>query len=363
MKLNVYNLNISEFDWVIPGGSNQRSNISKSSSQMSLNPTLVWYYNTDAGYPKYPTTITNNIVFTSNLEGYIILSDIYTGSKIGSLSVNPKSITSAPIIKDNSIIFTTNGYKSNFIGRYNLIEGKYTWQKDIPRCETLMIVENDFLIIATVKGDILKLNLEKGNIIWNAKNLNREENFSAFFSSPALIKDAIYIGNDNGCIYKIDLNTGKVQNKLNIGASINSDVSIYDGKIFLGGNNNYFYCLDENLNISWKKNIFTKTVNSNCFAPDKVFIAGINGIIYCLNLKDGNEIWKFKTGGTITAAPLFKDDKIYIGSFDKNIYCLDSNDGSLIWKYELEGRIRGGVVICQNYLIVTSDDKNIYCFK
>ncbi len=156
IKLNIYNLQLKEFDWSIPGGSNQRDNISKSTSKIKDNPTVKWYYNSDAGYPKYSVTVTNNIIFTANLEGYIILFDINTGSKIGSISTNPKSITSAPVIRDNCIIFTTNGYKGNFIAKYNLIEGKYIWQKQISRCETLSIVENDYVIVSTVNGDILK---------------------------------------------------------------------------------------------------------------------------------------------------------------------------------------------------------------
>ncbi len=363
IKLNIYNLQLKEFDWSIPGGSNQRDNISKSTSKIKDNPTVKWYYNSDAGYPKYSVTVTNNIIFTANLEGYIILFDINTGSKIGSISTNPKSITSAPVIRDNCIIFTTNGYKGNFIAKYNLIEGKYIWQKQISRCETLSIVENDYVIVSTVNGDILKINYENGNFIWNAKTKNTRENFLGFFSSPALFNDAIFIGNDNGKIYKIDINTGKIINSLNVGGIINSDISVYNGKIFFSSTNKNFYCCDENLEIKWLKDISTKTINSNCFDTNKIFIAGVNGVIYCLNQNNGEEIWKYKTGGTITASPLIKDDKIYIGSFDKYIYCLNKNNGNLLWKYQLDGRIRSGITIWKNFLIATSDDKKIYCFQ
>jgi len=363
IKLNLYNFETKEEDWTIPGGSNQRDNISKSQYKISNNPTLLWYYNSDAGYPKYPITVSNSIIFTSNLEGYITLSDIYTGSKIGSLYANPKSITSAPIIKKNCMIFTTNGYKGNFIGNYNLIEGKYNWIKQIPRCETLLLVENDFIIVATVKGDIFKMNFETGDLIWNAKTKNQSENFLSFFSSPALFNNFIFIGNDNGNLYKINANTGEIIKSINIGSVINSDISIYNNKIFFSANNNIFYCCDEELNIIWKKDLNTKTSNSNCFDSNKIFIAAINGVVFCLNILDGNEIWSFRTGGTITASPIIQKDKIFIGSFDKFIYCLNKNNGELIWRYELDGRIRGGIVIWKDYIIATSDDKNIYCFK
>lgn len=363
IKLNIYNLEIFEYDWTLPGGSNQRNNISKSAQKIRDNLTLKWYYNTDAGYPKYPITVTNNIIFTANLEGYITLSDIRNGAKIGSLSVPQKSVTSAPIVKDNSIIFTTNGYRNNFIAKYNLIEGKYIWQKNIPRSETLMIAESDFVIAATIKGDLIKFDIENGNVLWNAKTQNPLENYLSFYSSPAYLKGAIYIGNDNGKLYKIDVNNGKIINSTNLGSMINSDVSIFNEKIFISANNNNFYCLDDSLNILWTKNLNTKTINSNCFDSTYVYIAGINGYVYCLNQSDGTEIWKFKTGGTITGSPIINNDKIFIGSFDKNIYCLNKNNGKVIWKYELDGRIRGGAVIWQNYLLVTSDDKNIYCFQ
>ncbi|MCX7834330.1 MAG: PQQ-binding-like beta-propeller repeat protein [Ignavibacteria bacterium] len=363
VKLNIHYLELSENDWIIPGGSNQRDNISKSILNISDNPTLQWYYNSDAGYPKYPLTIANNIIFSANLEGYITLSDINTGSRIGSFSVPAKSITSAPIIINNSIIFTTNGYKENFVGRYNLIEGKYKWQRQIPRCETLMIAESDYIIIATVNGDLLKINSENGDMIWNAKTQNSSEIFSAFYSSPALLKGSIFIGNDNGNIYKIDVNTGKIVKKLELESMINSDISIYNDKIFFSANNNNFYCCNETLSIIWERNLNSKTINSNCFDIDKLYIAAINGYIYCLNQSNGNEIWKYKTGGTITGSPIIHNEKIFIGSFDKNIYCLNKNNGNLLWKYQLDGRIRGGLVIWKNYLIVTSDDKNIYCFK
>ncbi len=363
IKLNLYNFETKEEDWTIPGGSNQRDNISKSQYKISNNPSLLWYYNSDAGYPKYPVTVANNIIFTSNLEGYILLSDINTGSKIGSLYVNPKSITSAPVIKDNCILFTTNGYKGNFIASYNLIDGKYKWTKQIPRCETLLLVENNFIFTATVKGDLLKMHLENGDLLWNAKTKNQGENFLSFYSSPALIDSILYIGNDNGKLYKINANTGEIIKYLNVEAAINSDISIFNKRIFFSANNNIFFCCDEDLNIIWEKNLNTKTINSNCFDSDYIYIAAVNGAIFCLNILDGNELWNYKTGGTITASPVIHNDKIFIGSFDKNIYCLNKNNGNIIWKYKLDGRIRSGIAIWKDYIIVTSDDKNIYCFK
>lgn len=347
-------------DWLMCGGNCAKTNISNSKSVLTPPFKLLWDYSLEAGISKNSIAASNGVVFINTLSGELQALNITNGKSLGNYKKLGKAAFSTPLIYKDYIICTFSGDKESSILCYDLKIGIEKWRKNFYSIEASPILVNDNIILSTVEGEIVKLNLADGKEQWSYKLKNQK---FGFYSSPSFSGNKIFTGATDGYMYCIDFNSGKEMWKYKTNASVYADVSIYDNKIYFGSDDKNFYCLDTAGKLIWSKNLNSKVISSCGFYNDKIIISTVGGKIYSLNQNDGGENWSFTTKGAIHASPLIKDNKIFIGSYDFFIYCIDAEDGAELWKYKTEGRIRSSAVVWKDYILVGSDPKYFYCFK
>ncbi|MBN1634506.1 MAG: PQQ-binding-like beta-propeller repeat protein [Ignavibacteria bacterium] len=350
-------------DWLVPGGTPERNNISLSNQELRVKLNELWNYNTDAGFPVYSVTVSDYLAFVSTLEGKIYAFDILNGTKAGSISVKAKSLSSAPIINGNELLFSTNGPENNYLYSFNMIKGEENWMLPINRSETAPVFKEGRIYLATVEGELICVNTNDSTFIWNSKKNNRNEIFNAYYSSPALSGDKIFIGNDNGCLYGFDIRTGNIINKIKTDSKINSDISIFNNRVIFSNNNGELYCTDTTLDIIWRSVTGYKVLSSFTNYNETIFVPTVEGKLLMVNIMDGKVEKELSTAGTIKAPPLLHNGKIYIGSYDKYFYCFDAATGDLLWRKKFDGRIGSSAVVWENYLLIPCEDRYIYCFQ
>ena len=121
-----------------------------------------------------------------------------------------------------------------------------------------------------------------------------------FDATPVISDGVIYVGNQEGKFYAIDLSTGKQIWEFEASSAIAGPAAVFGSRVFFGDTGGIFYALNIELGIeAWR------------FEADDKIEGGVN------MLEDGN--------GTV---------RIYFGSHDYFLYCLDAGDGSLLWKHE-----------------------------
>ncbi len=153
-----------------------------------------------------------------------------------------------------------------------------------------------------------------------------------FEGSPIVVKNqsdgkpTVYIGDMDGVLFSIDLQTGKKNWEYDIGLGFSASPAYHDGKIFIGDIDGYFWCFDE----------------------------------------QGKKLWSFESGAEITGAANFFKDSVVFGSQDAKLYRLKQSDGSLIWEFQTEDQIRcsatvtgktGFVAGCDAFLHLVDLDK------
>lgn len=350
-------------DWLVPGGTPERNNVSFSNQALSNEPEELWCYNTDAGFPEYSVTVSDYLAFVSTLEGKIYALNIKNGTKAGSISVKAKSLSSAPVINGNELLFTTNGPENNYLYSFNTIKGEENWTLPINRSETAPVFAGKCFYFATVEGELICVNTDEAALIWNSKEINRNEIFSAYYSSPALSGNKIFIGNDNGCLYAFDTRTGKIINKIKTGSRINSDISVINNRIIFSNNNGELFCTDTTPDIIWRSATGCKVLSSFTIYNETIFVPTIEGKLLMLNITDGKIEKELSTQGAIKSPPLLHQGKIFVGSYDKYFYCFDAATGDMLWRKLFENRIGSSAVVWENYLLIPCEDRYIYCFQ
>lgn len=154
-------------------------------------------------------------------------------------------------------------------------------------------------------------------------------------STPAVTKDLVIFGNQNGVIKAISLKDGKEKWSFGTSGSIFSSPAVQGDRVVLGSGDGYVYCLNVKSGIvNWKIKTGAAVLGSPVIKRDTIYIGGSDHSFIALNLNSGMVYWKF-TGltGPIVSTPLVYGGMVIFGAWDKYLYALDRQDGKLIWKW------------------------------
>ena len=230
------------------------------------------------------------------------------------------------------------------------------------------LVFEDNIIFSDDKGTIFNIN-QNGEINWKKniyKKIYKKINKNLVFS---IYQNNIYIADNIGFIYSIDLDDGKLVWIKNHGIPIKSNIKIYKNKIFLINQDNRIFCLNtKNGSKIWdirSAPSFIKLQNFLSTAISKqgdIVTINSSGDLLKVNANDGRVIWTLSTlESTLAhATDFFKSSEIVI--VDENIlfssklsfFSYNLNTGQINWKQEVSS-IGAPIVDGKNIFILTKN--------
>ncbi len=191
-----------------------------------------------------------------------------------------------------------------------------------------------------------------------------EEGGGSINSSPRLRGDYIYVAAMDGCLYKLDKETGKLVWKFKAGGLFCDAYPVFmDGFIYIGNYDHNFYAIEEETGKElWRFQTGDRIYGSSALVTgDMVIFTSKDYYVYSLNRRTGEIIWTFRTGGWAASTPTEHDGRILVSSSDGNMYCLDKN-GKEFWRFKTGGNIFSQNRFCINEgnVYFGSDDFNVY---
>ena len=155
------------------------------------------------------------------------------------------------------------------------------------------------------------------------------------YSTPVTDGDNLYIGDDVGMFYCLDLHTGATKWTFDTGMRIVGSPAVADGVVVFGSANYNIY----GLNTKTGKPRWTFTTNQAVMGAATIhegvaYIGGGDGRMFAFDLKTGALKWSFnELKNYVLTRPLVYNDKLYFGAWDTYLYALHLKDGSLAWKW------------------------------
>ncbi len=144
----------------------------------------------------------------------------------------------------------------------------------------------------------------------------------AFEGSPVVVDGVVYIGDLDGGLYALDLNTGAKK---------------------------------------WEHRAAeTGFIASPAVRGGRVFIGDYDGRFYCLNAADGKPLWGFESEAQIDSGANFYQDNVLFGSQDGTLYCLNAKSGKLTWKYQIDDQIRCTPTVVEERCFVAGCDGRLH---
>ena len=155
------------------------------------------------------------------------------------------------------------------------------------------------------------------------------------YSTPVTDGENLYIGDDVGMFYCLDLHTGATKWTFDTGMRIVGSPAVADGVVVFGSANYNIYGLDTKTGKPrWTYTTKQAVMGAATIHEGVAYIGGGDGRIFAFDLKTGALKWSFnELKNYVLTRPLVYNDKLYFGAWDTYLYALHLKDGSLAWKW------------------------------
>jgi outer membrane protein assembly factor BamB/predicted phosphodiesterase len=155
------------------------------------------------------------------------------------------------------------------------------------------------------------------------------------YSTPVTDGNNLYIGDDVGTLYCLDLKTGNTNWSFDTGMRIVGSPAVSDGVVVFGSANYNIYGLDAQTGkVLWTYTTQQAVMGAATIHQGVAYIGGGDGKMYAFDIKTGQVKWIFdELKNYVLTRPLVYNNKLYFGTWDTYFYALNLSDGSLVWKW------------------------------
>ena len=198
------------------------------------------------------------------------------------------------------------------------------------------LIYEGLIYVGDNSGQFLAYELENGRVVWSAK-----EN-TTYHAGAVGFKDQIIYGSVQGLVTSRHYLTGKIKYSVDLGASVETVGTIFQGRIFFQLRNHQVFALDiETGKILWgyKRSVPSLTTLQRASCPivykDKVIVGFADGSIAALSLEDGTLLYESKLVNSakftdIDNTPFIYNDLLYTGGVGTMAVVLDPQNGKIL---------------------------------
>ena len=294
------------------------------------NSNLEWKTNI---YNKKEIKLNPILSFSNNEEFLLVVDNLGKYYSInlnnGNLIWSKKNIapfnSQIKILKDKFYAIDYN----NILRCFSVKNGTELWNFEsektlIKSLERLSIViSNNLVIFQNSLGDLLAVDNNTGNLIWQSpteKNIMNQNIFTIKNSDLVLHKNSIYFSNNENSFYSIDSKNGIINWKQNINSHLRP--TIIEGLVFTITLEGYLVVVDSrNGNILRITNIFdqiksTKRKNVTpvgfIIASNKIYLSLEDGRMILIDVLNGKSVDIIKITNSKISRPQIVDNQMYL---------------------------------------------------
>ena len=181
----------------------------------------------------------------------------------------------------------------------------------------------------------LRPNFDVNKEYANVKRVWHKALKGGIYSTPVTDGKSLFIGDDVGVMYSLNLRSGKTNWSFDTSMRIVGSPAVSNGVVVFGSANYNIYGLDAKTG----KELWHITTNQAVMGAATIhegiaYIGGGDGRIFAIDIKTGKVKWSFdELKNYVLTRPLVYQDKLYFGCWDTHMYALNLADGSLAWKW------------------------------
>ena len=169
----------------------------------------------------------------------------------------------------------------------------------------------------------------------NVKRVWHKALRGGIYSTPVTDGEHLFIGDDIGVLYCLDLKSGTPSWTFETGMRLVGSPAVSDGVVVFGSANYNIYGLDAKTGKElWHITTKQAVMGAATIHEGIAYIGGGDGRMFAINIHTGDIKWSFNDlKNYVLTRPLVYRNKLYFGCWDTHLYALHLSDGSIAWKW------------------------------
>ncbi|MEG3134038.1 outer membrane protein assembly factor BamB [Rouxiella sp. T17] len=349
-------------------------------------PTEVWSTSVGDGVGDYYSHLhpawKDNTIYAADRFGIVKALDADNGKEKwkvdlsenpGFFSSNISAQLSGGVTVDGSNLYI--GSEKAVVYSLNTADGTQAWQTKVAgEAISRPVVSDGLVLIHTGNGILQALNQKDGTIAWSA-NLDMPTLSLRGESAPATAFGAAIVGGDNGRVSAVLMKEGQMiwQQRISEPSGATeidrlSDVDttpvIANGVIYTIAYNGNLVAMDlRSGQIMWKREV--GSVNNIQVEGDRIYLVDQNDRVMALNTQGGVTIWtQSELLHRNLTAPVLYNGFIVVGDAEGYMHWLNTNDGRFVAQQKVDSSgLLSAPVVASDKLVIQSKDGEVYAFK
>ena len=207
--------------------------------------------------------------------------------------------------------------------------------------------------IGCVDGELAALSMRSGKILWRFPVSSGTE------SSPMIVGNSVYFGDQAGTFYSLNIRTGRENWSFATNGSIKGGADYWGGNLYFGTYGGSFYAVNARTGHEvWAASPGGQFYSTPAVGFGHVYVGNKNGDAYAFDLRTGAVAWSAGLGYDVYGGPAVADIRglgptIYIGSYNAHLYALDAATGGIRWTQSVPSAISGSATVVNNTVYVS----------
>ena len=221
-------------------------------------------------------------------------------------------------------------------------------------------IVNGVVYIGDLDGHLFALDLETGGEKWKTKLCDL-----GFGTSPAVRNGLIYMGDFDGEFFCVEAANGQLKWKFNAEAEINSSANFFRDTVLFGSQDASLYCLHaESGELAWKYTIQDQIRCMPSVVQNRSFVAGCDARLHIIDLTKGEAAGDgVQIDGPTGVTPAVNGDLVYFGTENGTFYAIDWRKSEVAWYFQDDTTslaFRSSAAVTDDFVVVGGRSKRVY---
>lgn len=212
-----------------------------------------------------------------------------------------------------------------------------------------------------------------GTLLWKLKT------GGPIWSPPSVDGGILYVGNDDGNLYAIELRSHVTRWKFHTSGKVRSRAAISGTRIYFASDDGYLHALDKRTGReAWRFDLKAKDLARRPPSPDNsfydflqssplvlgttVYAGSLNGSMFAIDSQTGRKLWSIDTLDAVRGNLAVDGKSLYFGSWDDHVYAIDLATHAVRWRSNAGGIVQSTPALVNGQVIVGSRGAALVAF-
>ena len=348
----------SDQGWPLFRGDAGSSGVAKTT--LPADPKVVWKHKVDEGsFESTPIIVAvgdrPSMVIVGDLDGLLMALDLENGKLLWEQDLGELGFTAAAAYHDGKIFI------GDFDGFFHCLDldGKPIW-KHATESEITGSANfyKNLVLFGAQDGALYAIDRDSGKLKW------KYEADDQIQCSTTVAGNRAFLAGCDGKLHVVDLDSGKKVARVQIESPTGTTPATQGDRVYFGTQQGTFWAVDwKKAKVDWTREDplgGTMIIASAAVNEQQVVFTLKNRQVVSLDPNSGKERWVAKLKSKVDASPVIVGDRVLVAGLDGRLFLLDQKTGETAWQTQLNGAIVGSPAVAFERLVVATDRGLVY---